>query len=145
MSETFPILQTYVKPELLKKHLKWVLMLIALGGILLAASALFFTKKELAFMGPIITLVWLILSIFSTRPYIKLKKLQFSPDELMVRKTSIIYKGKMIAINRIRKISFIDKPEDYGLKFEMASGATLFLPYFTKESYEELKKLLSND
>lgn len=145
MIEPYKKLETVIKPEMLSRHLRYAIMLGGAGILILLISTYFIPKKELTFIGPLICLAWIFLVISSTKPYAKLKKINHTPDELIIRKSTLIYRGKLIHFNRIKKIAYIDKPEDYGLRFDMTSGSTLFLPYFNKEAYEELKKHLSSE
>jgi membrane protein YdbS with pleckstrin-like domain len=136
--------KTSIKPELLKKHLISSTIMGAIGMLLLFVGFYFVPPKILPFLGPAIVIAWVILGISWIRPYVRLKKLSLFPDELILRKTALVYKGSLIPLHQIKTIHYIAEGEDYGLKFDLKNGSSLFLPYFTKQSFDELKSVLKS-
>lgn len=137
-------LTTSIKPELLKKHLVSSTIMGAIGLFLMILSSLFIPHAMLKFLGPAVVATWIILGISWIRPYIHLKKLSLIPDELLVRKDSMLYKGTIIPFHRIKTIHYIAEKDYYGLKFDYRNGNSLSLPYFNKQAFEELKRLIKS-
>ncbi|MCB1114279.1 MAG: hypothetical protein KDK62_05940 [Chlamydiia bacterium] len=135
-------LKTVIKKELLKKHLISSVIMGSLGLLLMIFGLYLIPDQLFKFFGPVFVVTWIVLGVSWVRPYAILKKLQLSPDELIIRKTTLIYKGKMIPFHKIKRVHYLSDKEKYGLKLEFTDGNELFMPYFTKKSFEEMKGVM---
>lgn len=142
MTDSFIKLQTTVKPELIQKHLKYVAFVLLLGGLVLLIAYGFIPPKQFKFLGPLIGIVWFFVVISGFRPIIQLVNLKYNPEELIVRKTTLIYRGRRLPIANMETVYYSDKGDKYGIRIKFLNGEVLQMPYFNQEAFEELQREL---
>lgn len=69
------------------------------------------------------------------------------PDQLEILHQGLIYKRAgeqewQLPFSSIQSVDYVDNPWRYGIVLHVENRWDLFLPYFTKRSFEELKNSL---
>lgn len=78
-------------------------------------------------------------------PYRKLQRLEVRPNELVLSKHGLIYyKGGelqwKLPFSSIQRLSFQESAWSYGIALDVEGRFDLFLPYFTKRSFQILEE-----
>lgn len=136
-------LYTTVKPHLYRKALLKSTLAGLLGALILVCATLFLPIQELEFWGPILGLIALFLIGFGFRPFLKIKKLDSKPIALRLGKDHIYWKNISIVTKNIESLRYIES-EDYGIEITSKAGQKLFLPYYSKRTYEEVSDYLND-
>jgi len=140
--EQIVTLYTSVKPSLYRNKLLKGCFAGMLGALILLISTLYIHQKEMEFWGPILGFFALILVGIGFRPFLKLKKLDSKPDSIKISADHIFWKNLRVVNKNIAEIRYVDEGENYGIEVVSKEGQKLFLPYFSKRSFEELKENL---
>jgi hypothetical protein len=148
MTESTPItLRTSVKP-----HLKRIAVLrgtatACLGGLILVATGVFLKPDLLQLLGLPLWILGLLLIAMGLLPYRKLSRLEMHPDTIVIRPEDTLQynvKGKKpvtIPLATIAKMEYIDISNGYGILLYLKDPKrTIFCPYFSQNSYEELRQ-----
>ncbi len=137
-------LYTTIKPSLYRKALLISSMMGVLGALLLVFATLFIPQKQLEFLGPILGLFSLLLIGFGFRPFLKIKKMDSKPIPLKLTKDGIFWKNVRIVTKNVAETRYIDSEKSYGIEITSKAGQKLFLPYYSKRSYEEVLAYLDD-
>lgn len=136
-------LYTTVKPHLYRNALFKSTFSGVLGALILVCATLFLPVQELEFWGPLLGLIALFIIGFGFRPFLKLKKLDSKPIALRLGRDHIYWKNISIVTKNISNIRY-DDSENYGIEITSKAGQKLFLPYYSKRTYEEVSDYLND-
>ncbi len=151
------ILRSAIKEELLFNFLKRGTALALIGILPLLFGALFLNTSQLGNWGLLIYFFSMGLIALGLIPYRRLLRLQKSPNELILcQDDTLIFKrrGKQllkIPFHEIAQVRFIEENKIYGIGIDLKInrptkkkqlGCDFFFPYFTKRSFERMKKVL---
>lgn len=157
-------LRSSVKPEFARKMLFRGTLLAGIGVALLAFGGAFIPASSLGQWGLILFFVALGLIAWGLIPYRRLLQLEVKPNELVIDQKSIAvtFKRKptlIIPISAIQEVRYLENREIYGIQICLKKDAAkkvmiqdpqfdpsssqkyecdLFLPYFSKNSFNEL-------
>lgn len=157
-------LRSTVRPEYARRVLFRGTLLAVIGIAMLVLAGVFIPAAYLGKTGFVLFVVALGLVTWGLLPYRMLMQLETKPDEILIdsKAVSVAFKRRptlMIPISAIRDIKYLDNDEIYGIQiwldkdpvdkvmiqdpyFKVKNlrkyGADLFLPYFSKNSFNEL-------
>lgn len=123
-------------------------ILAILGAALLLYSGIALPVETLKKWGALLFLISLGLIAAGLIPYRRLQKLELNPDQLVILEKGLIYKRAgvqewQLPFDSIQSIDYVDNPWRYGILLHIENRWDIFLPYFTKRSYEELLRNLT--
>lgn len=138
-------LRTSISPSLLKWRLYLGSFLAGSGAFLLLISAIYLSPTALEKWGFLILIFGLGLIALGLIPYRKLQRLEVKPNELLVSEHGLAYyKGGSLQwklpYSSIHSIQFLESAWSYGIGLDVEGRFDLYLPYFTKRSFEILEK-----
>lgn len=137
-------LYTSVKPALYRKALLKSSIAGISGAFILVFATIFLPQIQLEFWGPILGLISLFLIGFGFRPFLKIKRLDSKPIALKLTKENILWNNVRIVTKNIESAHYIDAEENYGIEIISKTGQKLFLPYYSKRSFEEVLSYLND-
>lgn len=132
--------------------MKWILiqgsLLAILGALMLVFSGIFLPVVILKKWGLLIFLFSLGLIAAGLIPYRRLQRLEIKPDQLILLEKGLIYKKAgdqewQFSFDSIQSVDFVDNPWRYGILLRIENQWDVFLPYFTRRSYDELRNHLT--
>lgn len=138
------VLQTMVKPSLYRGALMKGTLFGFLGAFLLVLVTILVPSEEMTYVGPFVGLLSLLLIGMGFRPFQKLKKQEMKPQKLILSKASLEWQGKTIDYSQLKNWHFVEEGLHYGIELVLSSGENLFLPYFSKRSFDELNEFLDD-
>lgn len=138
-------LRTSVDPGLLKWRLYLGTFLGGCGAFILLISAISLPTQSLEKWGFMILIIGMSLIALGLIPYRKLQRLEVKPNELVISKHGLIYyKGGelqwKLPFSSIHRFSFQETAWSYGIVLDVEGRFDLFLPYFTRRSFQILEE-----
>lgn len=139
------ILKTTIAPGYVLRALKRGSLIAGVGVAALFFVYLTLSPELLSLVGIWVYLASSVLIAVGLIPYLKLRRLEIRPyilevDEMALR---FIVNGKIVhAVSRknIEALSFIETKKWYGICVRLHEGQKeLFLPYFSRRSFERLR------
>lgn len=123
-------------------------ILAILGALLLLYSGIALPVETLKKWGVLLFLISLGLIAAGLIPYRRLQRLELNPDQLVILEKGLIYKRAgvqewQLPFDSIQSIDYVDNPWRYGILLHVENSWDIFLPYFTRRSYEELLRNLT--
>jgi hypothetical protein len=135
-------LRTSVRPELKRTLLIRGMILAVIGLALLMVGGIFLPPETLKQWGFPLFLVSILCIGGGLIPYKRVVKLESAPDSIVISdRGEIHYKGKTYRMDAVEKVEFYEN-RGYGIKMTLKTSETVFLPYFSKRSCEELQECL---
>ena len=138
-----------IKKELLQQQLMRGSAVAAIGALILIFGGTWVPQASLSFWGLPLFLVGIGLITWGMLPYRRLKQLENSPYVIKVENHTIYcFKGGKetyrLDMNNIENLEYVDDVRLYGIRIILKSpeNSTVFLPYFSKNSYVILKDLI---
>lgn len=137
-------LRTSIDPTLLKWRLYLGTFLGGCGGVLLLLSSIYLSAQSLEKWGFLILMFGLGLIALGLIPYRKLQRLEVRPNELVISEHGLIYykSGELqwkLPFASIHSLSFQETAWHYGIALNVEGRFDLFLPYFTRRSFQILE------
>lgn len=147
------VLYSSVHPSLLKKVLFKGFLLGLIGVLIILFSGTFLPPNILKIWGVWVFILGITLIAWGLIPYRKLSRLAAKPNQILVSKDHLEYYSggilKMsLLLQTIEKWDFIQQGTMYGIRIEIKSKSNdlekeeIFLPYFSKRSFNELKEMI---
>lgn len=138
-------LRTSVSPSLLKWRLYLGSFLAGAGAFLLLFSSIYLSTSALEKWGFLILILGLGLIAVGLIPYRKLQRLEIKPNELILSEHGLAYyKGGSLQWKlpyaSIHSMQFLESAWSYGIALDVEGRFDLFLPYFTKRSFQILEQ-----
>lgn len=159
-------LRSSIKPALHRYVLFRGTSLAFIGAILLLYHGIFVRAEELGSYGFLVITLGIGLIALGLLPYRRLTKLEKEPHEIwIIEDSSVCFRSRgknivSIPLNMIKKVEHLDEGREYGIALSMqpsfldgrelqqiskkSKGCDLFLPYFTKRSFDELQNHLDD-
>lgn len=161
-------LRSSIRPEVLNKALKRGMFFAGIGSCILLFSGVLIPEKYLKILGLPLILSSILLITLGLYPYQKLKRLEITPHEITILdENTFLFSWKRkpfltIPFSEISSVKFIDSNIRYGIALDLRNlsvvkacnnefdvtvfmktckakyGCDLFLPYFSKRSFDEL-------
>lgn len=158
-----------IKPSVLRQTLLKGYFLAGAGILLLILPAIFMRVKTLTFFGPFSVFLSFLLITIGLLPTRRLKKLEIFPHEIsFLSDAELLFSLKrkpsfILSLNEIENLTYKDFESLYGIAFFLTKdaviklvdprfdmtrfqinskkryGCDLFLPYFSKTSFESLR------
>lgn len=141
-------LRTTVTSSMLKKTLMRGCIPAFVGILLIAIGGATLPPESLQFWGLPLLAIGLGLITYGLLPYRKLSRLQLNPDQIKVfDQDHLLYIKKgtpllSIPCEAISNIDYLEEKDRYGIVLH--AGTALFLPYFSRRSYQELQTYLND-
>ncbi len=140
-----PTIKTAIKPALLKWKLFIGTLLAITGASVIVLSGSFLSVEALKKWGLFLLLFSLSLIALGLIPYRRLQKLEIKPNELELLDHGLAYRknGKVewiLPYSSITDLDYVEDPWRYGIRLKVEERWALFLPYFTRRSFESLKR-----
>jgi hypothetical protein len=138
-------LRTSISPSLLKWRLYLGSFLAGGGAFLLLFSSIYLSTSVLEKWGFLILILGLGLIAIGLIPYRKLQRLEVKPNELILSEHGLAYyKGGRLEwklpYDSIRSVTFFESSWRYGIYLDVEGRFDLFLPFFTKRSFQILEQ-----
>ena len=152
------LLQTTIRTAHLKRSLIRGSIIAGMGIFVIFATYLTLPPEKLEIVGIWAYLLGCSAIAFGLIPYKRLRQLELYPARLIASQEKLLLtaNGKHVLTlpwENIASFSFMDTPQRYGLQFilkehmkvnsrfaYMSSEKEMFLPYFSKNSFERLKE-----
>lgn len=132
-----------------EKLIKGTLLSIA-GLIPLVLAFLYLPPYYLKLLGfPLVVIAFFLITI-GLLPFKKLTQLERIPDEISINdQEELTYLSKRkpvlsFPLSKIQEITYVDKKWIYGIEFKLEKDI-VFLPYFSKASFERIKEIYKPD
>jgi hypothetical protein len=164
-------LRSSIKPSLKQSILYKGTLLASIGTFAMVYSGIFIPASELERYGIFIVCLGIGFIALGLLPYRRISKLEKEPHEIYIVEEgslNFLSKGKLlftIPLDAILKIEHRDQKKDYGIALWLKEsseisdtnhitlkkisqdtrGCDLFLPYFTKRSYDLLLEFLTQE
>lgn len=133
-------LYTTIRPTLYRKALFQGCLWGISGALLLVLSSLFVHREELQHWGPVVGLVSLLMIGYGFRPFMRLKRMETKPVPLEITEEGFVWKNIRIPRESVAGMHYVDDGDKYGIEIAAKTGDKLFLPYYSKRSFETLLK-----
>ncbi|KAF3361981.1 Uncharacterized protein PHSC3_001539 [Chlamydiales bacterium STE3] len=139
---------TSVRPNLLYKTVVQGTLFAGCGALSLLLAGTLMPLETLSIWGLWIFLLAAGIMVIGLVPYRLLQKLEVNPYKIYLTEDNVLHyfkKGKVLLslpISDIQNLTWEDRTYLYGIKAHLKNEKSLFFPFFSKRSYEELKEIL---
>jgi len=128
-------------------------LIASLGGFLLVYCGGFLPPSSLSRWGIFIWTAGFALIAYGLIPYKSLLNLMTKPNEIIFddrEQMHYLSRGKhqfMVPVSLIEQISYVEGKLRYGIKltFSREKQKNVFLPYFSKRTYEKVRECLQRE
>lgn len=143
-------LYSSIKKELMQQQLVRGSAIAVFGAIILVFGGTWVPQNSLAYWGLPLFLVGIGLITWGMLPYRKLKQLEEHPYVVKIENGTMhcFKSGRevyQLHLEQVKSVEYVDDERHYGIKIAMRPSESLFLPYFSKHSFEMIKSRIEPD
>jgi hypothetical protein len=145
------VLRSSIRPSLKHSLLQRGTFLGFIGGLLFLLAGIFLPLPQLSIWGlPVLGAAFALITA-GLLPYRRLSHLEMHPHEISLTEQRLRFSrsGKpsfTLPLSCIKRIDYRDAPRHYGIAIWLKNplpakeGCDIFLPYFSKRSFDEMKE-----
>ncbi|MGK5594273.1 MAG: hypothetical protein ACSNEK_02820 [Parachlamydiaceae bacterium] len=142
---------TSIKPELMRKTLIEGTCIAGIGVFLLLLAATIVPPQALEKWGLLIFILAAILMTAGLVPYRLLQRLELAPNKIYLNDDhTLCYLKKnqlklSIPFKKIGTLEWVDQRYIYGIKIKLCNQQSIFLPFFSHRSFQEIRDIIFSE